>query len=612
VDAALSAENGVIILPCGVGKTAVALSIMVKSGAMRTVIMTISTRAAYQLQEELLQHTDVDDHSVWVVAADDGTASEAWKSGVARKRTDFSANEKRFVLILPYTLFSSNSERSSAATQNLRSEVLKAKLDLLILDEAHTAAAKGKRELFRDLLVRNTNPIKRRYGLTATPYREASVGAAPSKDEDSSVDFSFLGPILYHSRIADAQADGLIARMNHHHVSCSLPDDWKSYLELVPSATVTNDVIAIPPEKIETAARIVRLHLHEGRRTIIFVEKLLAARLLLDSGFFPYFAVVSGENPAVENDSILRVFAAGDDGAEVADHVPSEIRERHGLDGGLNGIITTRSGDTATNFTNPSISVGVKLDHQGCSRRAALQRDGRLCRTADCWPHQAAMEADKATFLAQHGSMSGFEKKWTQYESLENGRARRIASQKQTFIYNLVTENTREEAAATHVETLMVDEGYRIADRVGLDQSTPDGLTILKVKSEELCQHIISTLRSKGDEIVYELDSQARTELLDRLAGRHLLARVKKKVQFGVNELRRKQSANDHAVKNEIKRMSSKLMKARKKKAFEQAREKRKRQYAVEVRELRESIIRNEMIGASKAAIAEVLENESF
>jgi superfamily II DNA or RNA helicase len=624
VDAALSADNGVILLPCGVGKTAVALSILVNSGACRTVIMTCSTRAAYQLQDELLRHTNISKSRVWVMAADDGENADSWDSGVARKRADFSSKQTNFVLIMPYTLFPTDSNRSSEATRRLRSEINKADIELLILDEAHIASAKGKRQVVGELIQgdaeKNINPIKRRYALTATPFREAVGGMGVHTEDDgeeggsNSIDFDFIGPALYHSKIADAQKDGIIAKMNHHLVSCFLPGSWFNYLTLVTNSTVKNDVVCLPPQKIEIAAKIVRMHLHEGRRSIIFVEKILAAKLILDSGFFPYFAIVCGENPAADNDAILRVFSAGDNGAEVAETLPPALVDKHGLDGGLNGIITTRSGDTATNFTDESICVGIRLDHQGCSRRGALQRDGRLCRSPDAWPFQDEMAADKGPYLAEHGSLVGFEEKWAARESLDAARARRLASQKEAWIYNLVTQDTREYQAAVHVENLMVEEGYRAATAEGLDQATDDGLTIVHVGAIELEQHIDSILKPKGEDVVttYKIAHADSERLLDSLAGRHTLSRIKKIVSLAVAELRKQHTLNEGSEKRAISKIKSKIMRDRRSKSFEQNKAARKRLRADSIRQLREGLIRQEMAGASAAAIQDMIEDESF
>ncbi|NTW42020.1 MAG: DEAD/DEAH box helicase, partial [Cellulomonadaceae bacterium] len=175
--------SGVVVLPCGAGKTIVGAAAMARSGTT-TLILVTNTVSARQWRDELIKRTTL-------------TADEIGEYSGARK-------EVRPVTIATYQVLTT---RRKGVYTHL--ELLDARdWGLVVYDEVHLLPA----PIFRmtaDLQAR------RRLGLTATLVREDG-----REDEV----FSLIGPKRFDAPWKDIEAQGYIAPADCVEVRLTLPD----------------------------------------------------------------------------------------------------------------------------------------------------------------------------------------------------------------------------------------------------------------------------------------------------------------------------------------------------------------------------------------------------
>ncbi len=175
--------SGVVVLPCGAGKTLVGAAAMAKAQAT-TLILVTSTVSARQWRDELLKRTSL-------------TEDEVGEYSGARK-------EVRPVTIATYQVLSTKRKGVYPHLDLFDTR----DWGLIIYDEVHLLPA----PVFRftaDLQAR------RRLGLTATLVRE---------DGQESEVFSLIGPKRYDAPWKDMEAQGWIAPADCVEVRVTLPD----------------------------------------------------------------------------------------------------------------------------------------------------------------------------------------------------------------------------------------------------------------------------------------------------------------------------------------------------------------------------------------------------
>jgi DNA excision repair protein ERCC-3 len=184
VEEFFAAGSGVVVLPCGAGKTLVGMAAMARASA-RTLILVTNTVASRQWQAELLARTSL-------VAADIGEYSGERK-------------EIRPVTVATYQILTTRRRGLFPHLELLSAE----DWGLIIYDEVHLLPAP---------VFRMTAEIqsRRRLGLTATLVRE------DGREGDV---FSLIGPKRYDAPWRDIEAQGWIAPANCTEVRVTLTDE---------------------------------------------------------------------------------------------------------------------------------------------------------------------------------------------------------------------------------------------------------------------------------------------------------------------------------------------------------------------------------------------------
>ncbi len=257
--------SGVVVLPCGAGKTLVGAAAMAMAQAT-TLILVTNTVSARQWRDELLRRTSLSEDEI-------GEYSGARK-------------EVRPVTIATYQVLTT---RRKGVYSHL--DLLDARdWGLILYDEVHLLPA----PIFRftaDIQAR------RRLGLTATLVREDGL-------EDDV--FSLIGPKRFDAPWKEIEAQGYIAPAECTEVRVTLPEGERLAYAM-----------AEPEERYRLAAsthmktRVVEalLSKHEGERVLVigqYLDQLAELGELLDA------PVVTGDTTVRERQVLFEQFRSGE------------------------------------------------------------------------------------------------------------------------------------------------------------------------------------------------------------------------------------------------------------------------------------------------------------
>ncbi|WP_068116414.1 DNA repair helicase XPB, partial [Nocardioides massiliensis] len=257
--------SGVVVLPCGAGKTIVGAGAMAEARAT-TLILVTNTVSARQWKAELLKRTTLTEDEI-------GEYSGAVK-------------EIRPVTIATYQVLTM---RRKGVYPHL--ELLDARdWGLIVYDEVHLLPA----PIFRmtaDLQAR------RRIGLTATLVRE---------DGRESDVFSLIGPKRYDAPWKDIEAQGWIAPADCVEVRVTLPD-----VERLAYATAEAEdryrLAACTRVKTRVAQELVAQH--RGQPTLVigqYLDQLDELATALDA------PVITGDTTVKERERLFEGFRTGE------------------------------------------------------------------------------------------------------------------------------------------------------------------------------------------------------------------------------------------------------------------------------------------------------------
>lgn len=265
VSSFVAGGSGVVVLPCGAGKT------LVGAGAMseiqtNTLILVTNAVSARQWRDELLKRTSL-------------TEEEIGEYSGQRK-------EVKPVTIATYQILTSKKQGEYAHLSLLNA------LDwgLIIYDEVHLLPAPVFK-LTAELQAR------RRLGLTATLVRE------DGREGDV---FSLIGPKRFDAAWKDIEAQGFISPAECFEVRIDLPE--ASRLEYAAAEDKERyRIAASAPEKHAITKRIIDKHPTESVLVIgQYIEQLEAIAEALDA------PLITGKTPVDEREELFNRFRNGE------------------------------------------------------------------------------------------------------------------------------------------------------------------------------------------------------------------------------------------------------------------------------------------------------------
>lgn len=313
------ARSGVIVLPCGAGKSLVGV----------TACCTVRKRA--------------------LVLCNSGVSVEQWKSQFKMWSTADDGMICRFtsdakdkpmgcgICITTYSMITHQQKRSWEA-ERVMEWLKEQEWGIMLLDEVHTIPAK----MFRRVLTIVQAHCK--LGLTATLVRE----------DDKIADLNFLiGPKLYEANWLELQKNGFIARVQCAEVWCQMsPEFYREYLTCRSCKKML--LYVMNPQKFRACQFLIQYHERRSDKIIVFSDNVFALKHYAIKMNRPY---IYGPTSQQERMQILQNFK---------------------FNPKVNTIFVSKVADTS--FDLPEANVLIQISSHGGSRRQEAQRLGRILR----------------------------------------------------------------------------------------------------------------------------------------------------------------------------------------------------------------------------------------
>ena len=263
----VSGGNGVVVLPCGAGKTVTAMAVM-EMVKEHTLILTTNTVAVRQWRQELLDKTDLREDQVG----------------------EYTGNEKH-ICPVTITTYQMLTWRKSKSEDFVHFKVFTDQnWGLVVYDEVHLLPA----PIFR---VTADLQARRRLGLTATLVRE---------DEKEDEVFCLIGPKRFEVPWKVLEAQGFIAHARCVEVRVGLGSELREkYLSA--DARGKFRVSSENPAK-EDVIRQLLAH-HDGERVLIigqYIDQLKAIAKVFKA------PLITGKTPNSEREELYAGFRSGD------------------------------------------------------------------------------------------------------------------------------------------------------------------------------------------------------------------------------------------------------------------------------------------------------------
>ncbi|KAK3057470.1 DNA repair helicase RAD25 [Extremus antarcticus] len=315
------ARSGIIVLPCGAGKTLVGITAActVRKSA---IILCTSAMSVMQWKEEFKKWSNINPEDIAI-----------FTSGEKQK-----LNHKAGIVICTYSMVTQNTRRAHDSKQ-VMDFIMGREWGLMVLDEVHVVPA----EMFRRVTERIKTHSK--LGLTATLLRE----------DDKIKDLNFLiGPKLYEANWLQLSEEGHIARVQCAEVWCPMTTEFYSeYLQ----AKTTNKrslLSTMNPRKFQACQFLIDFHERRGDKVIVFSDNVYALKQYATGLKKPY---IYGDTGQRERELVLQNFQQND---------------------AVSTVMLSKIGDTSLDLPEATCLIQIS-SHYG-SRRQEAQRLGRILR----------------------------------------------------------------------------------------------------------------------------------------------------------------------------------------------------------------------------------------
>eukprot|EP01080_Neovahlkampfia_damariscottae_P002404 gene2404-2868_t len=314
------ARSGLIVLPCGAGKTLVGITTTCTI-KKKTLVLCNSNVSVEQWYDQFLQ----------------------WSTIPKNKMVKFTADFKDIIpddaciLFTTYNMLTFNGTRSEKS-QKIIQQLEKIEWGLMVLDEVHIVPA----DIFRKVI--SIAKAHCKLGLTATLLRE----------DDKIQDLYFLiGPKLYETNWMNLQERGYLAKVECIEVWCPMTAEYmKEYLI---STSIKQNLLSIMnPNKFKMTEFLIKFHEEKRNKIIVFSDDIFALKEYSKKLQYPS---ILGETSQKERLSILNRF------------------QQSSM---LNCVFISKVGDTSIDL--PEASVIIQISSHYGSRRQETQRLGRILR----------------------------------------------------------------------------------------------------------------------------------------------------------------------------------------------------------------------------------------
>ncbi|KAI0249157.1 DNA repair helicase rad25 [Lactifluus subvellereus] len=314
------ARSGIIVLPCGAGKTLVGITAACTIKKSCLVLCTSSV-SVMQWRQQFRQWSNVTDRQIAVFTADQ-KEKFAGESGI---------------VVSTYSMVA-NTHNRSYESKKMMEFLTSREWGFILLDEVHVVPA----NMFRRVVT--TIKAHSKLGLTATLVRE----------DDKIADLNYMiGPKLYEANWMDLAAKGHIANVQCAEVWCPMtPEFYREYLREQSRKRVL--LYCMNPRKFQACQFLIKYHEDRGDKVIVFSDNVFALEAYAKKLKKPY---IHGQTGQVERMRILQHFQ----------HSPE-----------VNTIFLSKVGDTSIDL--PEATCLIQISSHFGSRRQEAQRLGRILR----------------------------------------------------------------------------------------------------------------------------------------------------------------------------------------------------------------------------------------
>jgi DNA excision repair protein ERCC-3 len=314
------ARSGIIVLPCGAGKTLVGV----------TAACTIKKSCLVLCNSTLSVEQWAREFRYWSTIQPDQLAKFSSESKLA-----FTADAG--VLISTYTMIAYSGKRAYDA-QKMMEFLQSREWGFVLLDEVHVVPA----DMFKKTLTIVAAHSK--LGLTATLVRE--------DDKIDSLNW-LIGPKLYEANWLELIDDGFIANVQCAEVWCTMATPfYREYLRASPRKRQL--LYVMNPHKLQACQYLIQLHESMGDKIIVFSDNIFALKHYAERLQKPY---IYGGTSQAERMRVLQQFR---------------------FNPALNTIFLSKVGDTSLDL--PEATCLIQISSQYGSRRQEAQRLGRILR----------------------------------------------------------------------------------------------------------------------------------------------------------------------------------------------------------------------------------------
>uniref|UniRef100_A0A804NEX7 DNA 3'-5' helicase n=1 Tax=Zea mays TaxID=4577 RepID=A0A804NEX7_MAIZE len=334
------ARSGIIVLPCGAGKSLVGVSAACR---IKKSCLCLATNAV-SVDQWAFQF------KLWSTIKDEN---------ISRFTSD---NKEKFtgmagVVVTTYNMVAFGGKRSEDS-EKIIEEIRNREWGLLLMDEVHVVPA----HMFRKVISITKSHCK--LGLTATLVRE----------DERITDLNFLiGPKLYEANWLDLVKGGFIANVQCAEVWCPMTKEFFAEYLKKENSKKKQVLYVMNPNKFRACEFLIRFHEQQrGDKIIVFADNLFALTTYAMKLRKP---MIFGATSHAERTRILYQFKNSPE---------------------VNTIFLSKVGDNSIDI--PEANVIIQISSHAGSRRQEAQRLGRILRAKG--KHQDRMAGGKEEYNA--------------------------------------------------------------------------------------------------------------------------------------------------------------------------------------------------------------------
>ncbi|VWU48077.1 DNA repair helicase RAD25, putative [Hepatocystis sp. ex Piliocolobus tephrosceles] len=315
-------RSGIIVLPCGVGKTLTGITAAstIKKSAL---FLTTSAVAVEQWKKQFEDFTNIHPRHIRILTSD--------------YKFDLWPINEAGVLISTYTMLSYSGKRSEQSLK-IVNDIKRREWGLLVFDEVQFAPAPSFRRI-NDIVKSHC-----KLGLTATLVREDLL----IRDLQW-----IIGPKLYEANWVELQNKGFLAKALCKEIWCSMPSSFYKYY-LRSNSFIKRRLYTCNPRKLMMCEYLIKYHEQNNDKIIVFSDNIFALLHIAKTLNKPF---IYGKLSPIERIAIINKFKN---------------------DSSINTILLSKVGDNAIDI--PIANVVIQISFNFASRRQEAQRLGRIIR----------------------------------------------------------------------------------------------------------------------------------------------------------------------------------------------------------------------------------------